>query len=115
MKWFLNCFKVYTVYIPTHYYVQSVRNDQGFTTAGVACKKGRIKILQWMVTNIEDVLLELQPKNEKKFNSNLLFISIMFQQPDCCLWFCSEFKRRNFDLDQQNNKQLCAVHIAAKV
>jgi len=34
----------------------------GFTTAGVACKNGRIKILQWMVTNIDSVAAELQPK-----------------------------------------------------
>ena len=28
-------------------------------------------------------------KDEDKFNSNLMFVSIMFQQPDCCLWICS--------------------------
>ena len=38
------------------------KNDIGFTTAGVACKNGRIKILQWMVTNIDSVAAELQPK-----------------------------------------------------
>ena len=40
----------------------SNQNILGFTTAGVACKNGRIKILQWMVTNIDSVAAELQPK-----------------------------------------------------
>ena len=70
------------------------RNDQGFTTAGVACKNGRMKVLQWMMTNVASVASEMEPKNEKNFNSNLLFVSIMFHQADCCLWLCSEFKRR---------------------
>merc|ERR1712131_111535 len=56
----------------------------------------------------------MEPRNEKNFNSNLLFVSIMFHQADCCLWLCSEFKRRGFDLDQQNSRQLSALHMAAK-
>ena len=91
-----------------------LRNDQGFTTAGVACKNGRIRVLQWMMINVDSVESELEPQNETNFNTNLLFVSIMFHQADCCLWLCSEFKRRQFDLDQQNSRKLGAIHMAAK-
>jgi len=92
----------------------TLRNDQGFTTAGVACKHARIKVLQWMLINVASVSTELEPRVETNFNTNLLFVSIMFHQADCCLWLCSEFKRRGLDINQQNSRKLAAIHMAAK-
>ena len=35
------------------------------------------------------------------------------QQPECCLWLCSEFERRQYGLDIQNILGNSLVHLAA--
>ncbi|CBY08745.1 unnamed protein product [Oikopleura dioica] len=82
-----------------------ITNPEGLTAVGLACKHGKLRVLQWMLLNFSDKLL-----NDSK--PNLLQISTMADQREVCLWLCSEYSRRGLSLDFTDDAGNSLIHIA---
>ena len=65
-----------------------IRNNEGFTAAGLACKMGKLKLLQWIIIHF--------PEGEKENEQypSVMELSVIFNQSNCCLWLCSEVSRK---------------------
>lgn len=93
----------------------SIRNNEGLTPTGLACRVGKLRILQWAVINSPEPVLNYKSNIEDDIEyPNMIQISVIYNQPECCLWLCSEYERRQFSLDIQNSKDESLLHLAAK-
>ena len=89
------------------------RNSEGFTPAGLACKLGKLRIIQWILVNVQPHLLS-KIQNSDKEETNILEISTIFDQSECLLWLFSELERKGLPLGFRNSAGDSLLHIAAR-
>ena len=75
------------------------RNGAGLTPAGLACKLGKVRIVQWILHNVQPNLFSEGDAD----HPNVLEISTMFDQSELVLWMFSELERKGLPRDFRNS------------